>query len=65
MLITRSSYNPEDLSFTTHNWHTIVHIAFNGHWKYNKQLIKSMLEILDTIEYIYIKEIFKNESNVH
>lgn len=27
--------------------------------------IKSLLEILDTIEYIYIKEIFKNESNVH
>lgn len=31
----------------------------------NWLLSKSLLEILDTIEYIYIKEIFKNESNVH
>lgn len=31
----------------------------------NWLLSKSLLEILDTIEYIDIKEIFKNESNVH
>lgn len=41
------------------------HLMDTGNTINNWLLSKSLLEILDTIEYIDIKEIFKNESNVH